>query len=480
MPEPGKSDRWNSVLETLGIAASETKPAAAESPSAEASSQAPQAPTKSQPMSMLRPAKPKAAPKPPPAKPAAKSPSYWSRIAGALGLETSSEPEPEPQAKTAEPQAKTPVEAMPERESPREAEPEREFDMPPRAFQPSRSEERQRSEERPRREQRPRHEDRPRRHERPRYEERPQREEPRREERPPREEQRREERPPVAEPGPRSKLDEMFGPKEPDVDVFGLGIEAESRSVRDDEESGPVLEYDQQASSGSDLPLEETSRREPEYRSEEEGERGQRRGRRRRRGRGRRGGGESREGGESRDTTRAHESDIEPAGEDADFDYGREEEFDLDAELRTDRTSDQERAVGQSRQREGSDRYPPGGHAPRERGRRDERGRRRGGEAEREAPPRRRDYGPERPPSRQPYPAERAASQQPSTDADQELDDELSGELDVGDESQGGVPTHKKIPTWDEAVGILIDANMATRANSPDRDRGRGRGRGRR
>jgi hypothetical protein len=59
------------------------------------------------------------------------------------------------------------------------------------------------------------------------------------------------------------------------------------------------------------------------------------------------------------------------------------------------------------------------------------------------------------------------------------LDDELRGELDAAEESHGGVPTHKKIPTWDEAVGILIDANMAARANSPDRDRGRGRGRGR-
>jgi hypothetical protein len=60
------------------------------------------------------------------------------------------------------------------------------------------------------------------------------------------------------------------------------------------------------------------------------------------------------------------------------------------------------------------------------------------------------------------------------------MDEELRSELDMAEESHGGVPTHKKIPTWDEAVGILIDANMATRANSPDCDRGRGRGRGRR
>jgi hypothetical protein len=60
---------------------------------------------------------------------------------------------------------------------------------------------------------------------------------------------------------------------------------------------------------------------------------------------------------------------------------------------------------------------------------------------------------------------------------DIEESDEL---LDVGDEQEAGLPTHRKIPTWQDAVGVLIDANMASRANSPDRDRDRGdRGRGR-
>jgi hypothetical protein len=40
--------------------------------------------------------------------------------------------------------------------------------------------------------------------------------------------------------------------------------------------------------------------------------------------------------------------------------------------------------------------------------------------------------------------------------------------------SAGHHPTHKKIPTWEEAVGILVEANMAARADRPDRDRGRG------
>jgi hypothetical protein len=55
----------------------------------------------------------------------------------------------------------------------------------------------------------------------------------------------------------------------------------------------------------------------------------------------------------------------------------------------------------------------------------------------------------------------------------------LTAEIEEADEGRGGdVPTHKKIPTWDEAVGTLIDANMANRGS--DRDRGYGRGRGRR
>jgi hypothetical protein len=49
-------------------------------------------------------------------------------------------------------------------------------------------------------------------------------------------------------------------------------------------------------------------------------------------------------------------------------------------------------------------------------------------------------------------------------------------DLDEGDEDVvGGSPTHKQIPTWEDAVGLLIDANMASRQNNPDRGRGRGR-----
>jgi hypothetical protein len=58
--------------------------------------------------------------------------------------------------------------------------------------------------------------------------------------------------------------------------------------------------------------------------------------------------------------------------------------------------------------------------------------------------------------------------------------DELEGaeEHEPGEGAPAGHPTHKKIPTWEEAVGILIEANMAARADRPDRDRDRGRGGG--
>src|SRR5688500_16454444 len=89
MPEPGKTDKWNSLLETLGVPASEQPPAAPQAPPEAA------APAKPQPVSS-RPGRPgKATPKPKAGPPAAKSPSYWSRIAGALGLEVPAAPEPE-------------------------------------------------------------------------------------------------------------------------------------------------------------------------------------------------------------------------------------------------------------------------------------------------------------------------------------------------------------------------------------------------
>jgi hypothetical protein len=81
------------------------------------------------------------------------------------------------------------------------------------------------------------------------------------------------------------------------------------------------------------------------------------------------------------------------------------------------------------------------------------------------------DQADELPPQREARPAVSRAAPEPP-----EPDDELLGETDdVHTEGGGDVPTHKKIPTWQEAVGLLIEANLAARG--ADRDRGRGRGR---
>jgi len=297
----------------------------------------------------------------------------------------------------------------------------------------------------------------------------------------------------------------MFGEKPADVDVFGLGVEPQSERVgepdagrdRGTEETGSVLDYDLPDESGSDLSLGEKPPRDVESRSiesgriesrgiesgsEEERDREAHRPRRRRRGRGRRGRGEEREAAPSR-----HEADIEPAGEEADFDLGGEADLDMEGELSEQQeVKDRPPERGPYRQRaEESERYPPSGQRPPreegERGGRPRRHRRGGGRGRDEAEPHRAPYQAEedererleRPP------AQRGPAQRAARPDDEEPDDDLRDAVEELDEGQGGdLPTHKKIPTWDEAVGILIDANMANRG--PDRDRGHGRGRGRR
>ena len=77
-------------------------------------------------------------------------------------------------------------------------------------------------------------------------------------------------------------------------------------------------------------------------------------------------------------------------------------------------------------------------------------------------------------------------------DEDEEDDDEMAvtespGRVDADDDDDDddGLPreSHKNIPTWSEAIGVMVDTNMESRKNSPSRpsgprDRGRGRGRG--
>jgi len=61
------------------------------------------------------------------------------------------------------------------------------------------------------------------------------------------------------------------------------------------------------------------------------------------------------------------------------------------------------------------------------------------------------------------------------------VEDELEMDDEMDQDVEAGHTGHKKIPTWQDAVAILIDANMTARTNNPDRgQRGRrGGGRGR-
>jgi ribonuclease E len=470
MSDSGK-DRWNSLLETLGVPAGETaSPPPSEAPPEETVA----APTKQQPISMLRPEKSKAAAKPKAAKPAPKSPSYWSRIAGVLGLESASESEA-----TAEP-AEQPVLEAPVIE-PQEEPSFTRREETRRSSRPSREEESPRGFDRPRREDVRREESRRQEH---------RREEPRREE-PRREEPRREAREEPTESS-RQSLSEMFGKKEPDMNVFGLGLRDEDGETRTDVpeelprgqvDSGAVLDYDRPE--GSDLSFEQAAASERGF-GDEEGEEHEGRRRRRRRGRGR---GRGRGGERPAHAAERHESDIEPAGEDADFDIDRDEELDLDVEI-SDRSVSQERGSRSGekpRDFEADEFAPRSERQPRrsEERRSEERGEgdrdedRRGGRSRRGRTERsesgRRERDESRPPRGQRH------AQRPKSPADDEPDEDLQAVgMDDDDSGDGGSPSHKKIPTWEEAVNLLIDANMASRANSPDRgDRGRGRGRGR-
>jgi hypothetical protein len=55
-------------------------------------------------------------------------------------------------------------------------------------------------------------------------------------------------------------------------------------------------------------------------------------------------------------------------------------------------------------------------------------------------------------------------------------DDDL-GDDEKGDDSQF---SHKKIPSWQEAIEAVISTNMTSRANNPSSGSRGGRGRGRR
>jgi hypothetical protein len=151
------------------------------------------------------------------------------------------------------------------------------------------------------------------------------------------------------------------------------------------------------------------------------------------------------------------EDDIEPAGEAADFDEDWEAEREAAWE-----PEDEE--VGEGRGARAEEVGERSAEEEERRGSRRRR-RRRGGQrsaAEGRASPR---------------DEQRLAREPASGEASGEVDDdqaEASGDDDEGAEAVG-VPAHKKIPTWEDAVRILIDANMAARAHHRDRGYGRGR-----
>jgi hypothetical protein len=303
----------------------------------------------------------------------------------------------------------------------------------------------------------------------------------------------------------------MFGPKQPDVDVFALDRGPERGAergperapervaeepprghrepprrreaappppppIRDaEEDEGFVLDYDVEGDSDLGLGEEPTppdaAEEEPrrggseESRRREEGE-GREGGRRRRRrgrgrGRGRRDEREPHPSGHQAPPRRADRGEFdEPddfAGSGADLEFELEESSDLELpqDLQDESPAADEKLPPPRRDQQGERRE---GRSRRGRHDRGSRGRQPSGE--------RSDYGP--PPLDDELPLGDVSRDQP--------------ELDEGephqDDAASGAPTHKKIPTWEEAVGILIDANMTARANNPDRDRDRGRGGG--
>ena len=523
MPEPGKSDKWNSLLETLGVPATEPPPKAPE-----AAAEPPKA-ASAPPPRMAKPApKPKASP------PAAKSPSYWSRIAGALGLETPAVPEPEPVPPTPAPPA--PVAERPARSQEsggrgREAQPDRNA-PPPRklesmfgpkepdvdVFGLDQGSDRidsaggLRSADEPPRQSMHREPPASRREPPPSRREPP----PSRREPPP---SRRE--PPAGRGEPPSSRREpppgreapppAFSAEDDEGFVLDYEVEGDSDLNLGEEPVAPVSEASDESSDRGGPPRGERRDSAAGPRGDSAGglrdsEDGPREGGRRRRGRRRgRGRGGRREDGPPTGASapppprfQDQDDDLEEYGPPAEAEFEREPEFDLDEGSDLDLGPALPPAA---RGNEADDRLPPrrpqrsesaggrgestGGPRDDEREGRSRRGRRGGrgrgrGDRERERPPagpRPTDYGPG--PRSESGGGLRNERLEDDLPLDEEAADiELAGEPEEDEGPASGHPTHKKIPTWEEAVGILVEANMAARADRPDRDRGRGGGGG--
>lgn len=414
MTESNKPDRWTALLETLGIPVpqppsppappTETPQSTGAGPDPAPAAAAPPAPPPS------RKAKPAAKPSGPSA---ARSPSYWSRIAGVLGLEVPPQEKGLNQPSVDEP---APTPAPPVAATP-PAPPARPVSEPTRMFERRAREERA--------------------------------------------------RPAVPSP-PVSRGEEGAASRIPSQEGGARRAELPRRPAERPSLREPVTKEElprRRPAEAAELPpLEEDVEVGEEAVLEEEAVRGEEppregRSRRRRRRRGRRGPGAGREeagrpGLRREEAARSRdEDDIEPAGEAADFEEDQEEACETAWEL-------DEGSITEERAADAEGGQERAGEEERRRSRRRRR-RKRGGERPAE----------ERAAAGEPRPSREAARAEEGAD----VDDEHAEAAGEEDEQAAGVPAHKKIPTWEDAVRILIDANMAARASQRDRGYGRGR-----
>jgi ribonuclease E len=80
------------------------------------------------------------------------------------------------------------------------------------------------------------------------------------------------------------------------------------------------------------------------------------------------------------------------------------------------------------------------------------------------------------------HPSDTTEAPETDEDEDEDAEDEsgLDGARDTSRRGEGQRPSHRAIPTWGEAIGLIVDGNIERRKKSGGgQARGRGRGRGR-
>lgn len=510
MAETPRKDHWSSLLESIGLATATPQKPAAET----ASEIAAEVPPAAAPIPAATPPEVPAAESAPAAeaaKPAAKKPAktsgHWGKLAGMLGLSVA-QPEPEPEPEPApQPPAPTPVAAVPNPLAEMRAAPSVANDLPPDLFAPPARAE---VESRPA----PRDRERSDRSERERGRGRDEH----RDSRPA--EGRRDSRDTERSSGERAGSDRGGS------DRGGRGDRGRGRDDRRDSENRPPrrdnpparrgfgegVSEDWQPETHSQPAYEQepaaehfdddfVAPREPSLDSPADEERlgfdrpadeeGERRPRRRRR---RRGGRRDEEEATPRAARPVDDFDAPASEPFVDEPYAAEAYADADDDFHAELPPvDEDVAADDDRP---ARRAPGDSEGGEDRGPRRRRRRRRGG---------RRDEGAEAPrsaPASRPAPAARnaadddsdleddfaeveevrptpsAARGRPQRDSrrapteDDEVDEMLQAELD---EDGGEGVAHKKIPTWQETVGVLIDGNMSMRSERPETRGGRGR-----